>query len=82
MVVIRLARAGAKKKPFYQVVVADSRKATGSKFIENLGFYNPMAAGQAEGLRLNTERLEYWVGHGAQPSERVRSLLKNQTKAA
>ncbi len=75
MVVIRLARAGAKKAPFYHVVVADSRKARGGRFIERLGFYNPMARGPETTLQLDQERIAYWVGCGAQPSERVSLLL-------
>ncbi len=71
MVVFRLARAGAKKAPFYHVVVADSRKARGGRFIERMGFYNPMALGLETTLQLNQERIAYWVGCGAQPSERV-----------
>ena len=76
MVVIRLARAGAKKSPFYQVVVADSRKPRGGRFIERLGFYNPMARGPETTLQLNQERITYWVGCGAQPSERVSNLIR------
>ncbi len=76
MVVIRLARAGAKKSPFYHVVVADSRKARGGRFIEQLGFYNPMARGPETTLQLNQERIGYWTGCGAIPSDRVALLLK------
>ena len=80
MVVIRLARAGAKKAPFYHVVVADSRASRGGRFIERLGFYNPMARGPETTLQLNQERIAYWVGCGAQPSERVSLLLHRSTK--
>ena len=80
MVVIRLARAGAKKSPFYHVVVADSRKARGGRFIERLGFYNPMARGSETTLQLNQERITYWVGCGATPSDRVTLLLKTAKK--
>lgn len=80
MVVIRLARAGAKKSPFYQVVVADSRKARGGRFIERLGFYNPMARGPETALQLNQERITHWVGRGAQPSDRVSLLLSRVKK--
>ncbi len=80
MVTIRLSRGGAKKKPFYQMVVADSRRARDGKFIENVGFFNPMAKGQEEKLRLNMERIEYWIGTGAQPSDRVASLIKEKSK--
>lgn len=76
MVVIRLARAGAKKSPFYHVVVADSRKARGGRFIERLGFYNPMARGPETTLQLDQERIAYWTNCGATPSVRVLFLLK------
>jgi small subunit ribosomal protein S16 len=82
MVTIRLQRGGAKKRPFYQVVVADSRRARNGKFIENVGFFNPTAQGQAERLRLNLERIEYWVSQGAGCSDRVSSLVKEVKKAA
>lgn len=82
MVTIRLQRGGAKKRPFYQVVVADSRRARNGKFIENIGFFNPTAQGQAEKLRLDLERVEYWVGQGAGLSERVSRLVKDAKTAA
>ncbi len=75
MVTIRLARGGAKKRPFYHLVVTDSRNARDGRFIERLGFFNPIAAGAEERLRINQERLKYWVSHGAQPSERVAHLI-------
>jgi small subunit ribosomal protein S16 len=75
MVVVRLVRAGAKKRPFYQIVVADSRRACNGRFIENLGFFNPIARGQEERLRVNRERVAFWVAQGAQLSERVASLV-------
>ncbi|MPV85695.1 30S ribosomal protein S16 [Ostreibacterium oceani] len=81
MVTIRLSRGGAKKKPFYQVVVADSRRARDGRFIENVGFFNPVARGQADKLRINVERVEHWISQGAQPSDRVASLLKDYKKA-
>ena len=81
MVTIRLQRGGAKKRPFYQVVVADSRYARDSRFIEKVGFFNPLATGQAEKLRLDLERINHWVGQGASLSERVAKLVKDQTKA-
>uniref|UniRef100_UPI00235779AF 30S ribosomal protein S16 n=1 Tax=Alteromonas australica TaxID=589873 RepID=UPI00235779AF len=65
MVTIRLQRGGAKKRPFYQLVVADSRRARNGRFIENIGFFNPTAQGQAERLHIDLERVEYWVGVGA-----------------
>lgn len=76
MVTIRLSRGGAKKRPFYQVVVADSRKPRDGRFIENVGFFNPIAKGGEERLRIDLERIAYWVGTGAQPSERVAALVK------
>ena len=82
MVTIRLQRGGAKKRPFYQVVVADSRRARNGRFIENVGFFNPTAQGQAERLRLDLERVEYWVGVGASLSDRVSSLVKEAKKSA
>ena len=82
MVTIRLARGGAKKRPFYQVVVTDSRNARDGRFIERLGFFNPVPGGQAreEPLRLNLERVDYWLGQGAQPSERVSNLIRQARK--
>jgi len=82
MVTIRLQRGGAKKRPFYQVVVADSRRARNGRFIENVGFFNPTAQGQAERLRLDLERVDYWVGVGAGLSDRVASLVKEAKKSA
>lgn len=81
MVVIRLSRGGAKKQPFYQMVVADSRRSRDGRFIENVGFFNPMAKGQEEKLRVNLDRIEHWIGQGAQPSDRVASLVKGYKKA-
>lgn len=82
MVTIRLARGGAKKRPFYQIVVADSRNARNGRFIERIGFFNPIATGQAESLRLDLDRIEHWVGQGATVSERVSALIKDAKKAA
>ena len=82
MVTIRLQRGGAKKRPFYQVVVADSRRARNGKFIENVGFFNPTAQGQSEKLRLDLERVEYWVSHGAGVSDRVARLVKDAKAVA
>ena len=76
MVKIRLSRGGAKKKPFYHLVATDSRKRRGSGYIERLGFYNPMATGQEIKLRVNNERIDYWLSVGAQKTERVAKLLK------
>lgn len=82
MVVIRLARGGAKKRPFYQIVVTDSRNARDGRFIERIGFYNPLATGQSEKLRLDLDRLTHWVNQGAQASERVADLAKQAKKQA
>jgi len=83
MVKIRLSRGGAKKKPFYHIVVTDSRKARDGRKIERIGFFNPVARGQEERLRLDLERVDYWTGVGAQLSERVSSLVSEaRTQAA
>jgi small subunit ribosomal protein S16 len=82
MVSIRLARGGSKRRPFYHVVVSDSRSPRDGRYIERLGFFNPQARGQEEALRLDSERIDYWVSQGAQPSERVSSLIKGSRKAA
>ncbi|MEC8824053.1 MAG: 30S ribosomal protein S16 [Pseudomonadota bacterium] len=76
MVSIRLARGGSKKRPFYHLTVTDSRKSRDGRFIERVGFFNPVARGQEERLRVDRERVEFWMGQGAQPSERVAQLLK------
>jgi small subunit ribosomal protein S16 len=81
MVVIRLARGGAKKRPFFNIVVADSRERRDGRFIERLGFYNPMAAGGEQPLRLALDRVTYWTGVGAQASATVLRLV-DQAKAA
>jgi small subunit ribosomal protein S16 len=75
MVKIRLARGGAKKRPFYHIVVADARSKRDGRRIERIGFFNPLARGQEERLRLDLERVDYWTGEGAQVSERVKSLV-------
>jgi small subunit ribosomal protein S16 len=75
MVKIRLSRGGAKKCPFYHIVVTDSRKARDGRKIERIGFFNPVARGQEERLRVDLERVTYWSGVGAQLSERVKSLV-------
>ena len=83
MVVIRLARGGAKKRPFYNMVVADSRNRRDGRFIERIGFYNPVAAEQEQGFRVDAERLAHWQGKGAQLSPTVARLVKQfATKAA
>ena len=75
MVKIRLARGGAKKRPFYHIVVADSRNKRDGRRIERIGFFNPLARGGEERLRLDLERVDYWTSVGAQLSERVSSLV-------
>lgn len=82
MVVIRLSRGGAKKRPFYHFAVADSHRARDSRFIEQLGFFNPGASGQEVRVRLDLERLDYWVRQGAQMSDRVKQLVKEFRKAS
>jgi small subunit ribosomal protein S16 len=83
MVVIRLARGGAKKRPFYNVVVADSRTRRDGRFVERIGFYNPIATEKEEGLRIAVDRLAYWQQQGAQLSLTVARLVKqNAAKAA
>lgn len=82
MVKIRLSRGGAKKKPFYHIVVADSRNKRDGRRIERIGFFNPMAKGQEERLRLDLERVDYWTGVGAQFSERVANLVTQARSAA
>lgn len=82
MVIIRLARGGAKKRPFYQVVVTNSRSPRDGRFIERIGFLNPIATGQAETLRMDLDRIEYWIGLGATVSDRVRKLIKDAKKTA
>jgi small subunit ribosomal protein S16 len=80
MVTIRLMRRGGKKEPFYHVVVTDSRRSVGGS-LEQLGFFNPVARGASEELRLDLARVEHWMACGAQPSERVAQLLKAYRKA-
>lgn len=82
MVTIRLARGGAKKRPFYHLVVADSRRARDGRYIERLGFFNPVARGNEERIRVDNERAEYWISKGAQASARVKQLLKSAKSEA
>jgi small subunit ribosomal protein S16 len=82
MVTIRLARGGAKKRPFYNIVVADSRCRRDGRFIERIGFYNPVAAENEEALRVNRERLAYWQSVGAQVSDTVARLVRGQSVSA
>ncbi len=82
MVSIRLARGGAKKRPFYHVVVTDSRNARDGRYIERLGYFNPRAKGQEIRLNLDSDRIEHWIGQGAQASDRVSKLIKEQSNQA
>lgn len=82
MVVIRLSRGGSKNRPFYNVVVTDSRNRRDGRFIERVGFYNPVAVEGTESLRLNLDRLNYWTSVGAQVSDRVATLVKKNATAA
>ena len=82
MVTIRLARAGTKKRPFYHIVVADSRAPRDGRYIERLGFYNPMPAGQDEALRFDRERVDYWLSQGAQTSARVAKIIAGAQEPA
>ena len=82
MVIIRLARGGTTKRPFYHVVVADRRSPRGGRYIERVGFFNPIAAGGEERLRVDLGRVEHWLANGAQPSERVDHLLKQYRASA
>ena len=81
MVVIRLARGGAKKRPFYNVVVTDSRSRRDGRFIERVGFYNPVAAAHEEGLRIAQDRVAYWREHGAKLSDTVSMLVARAASA-
>lgn len=82
MVTIRLARHGSKRNPFYQITVAEQSVARDGRFIERLGFYNPVARGGEERLRLNVERADHWIAQGAQASEKVRKLLSEARRNA
>lgn len=82
MVVIRLARGGSKKRPFYNIVVANSQNRRDGRFIERVGFYNPVASGAAESLRVVADRVNYWIGVGAQLSPTVARLVDQSKKTA
>lgn len=82
MVVIRLSRGGAKKRPFYHIVVSDKRSARDGRCVERIGYFNPIASGKDVRLHLNHERALYWISKGAQPSDRVRQLIKTYEKSA
>jgi small subunit ribosomal protein S16 len=81
MVSIRLSRAGAKNRPFYHVVVTDSRNRRDGRYIERIGFFNPVGRDHEDNLRVDLERVDYWLGQGAKASERVTALLKVHRKA-
>lgn len=83
MVVIRLSRGGSKKRPFFNIVVAEQKNRRDGRFLERVGFYNPLASGKAEGLRVAFDRVEHWVNNGAQASDTVKRLLSDaKSKAA
>jgi len=82
MVTIRLSRGGSKKRPFYHIHVTDSRNSRDGRFLERLGFFNPVARGQEEKLRVDHDRFDYWIGQGAQVSERVAKIVKDDRVAA
>ncbi len=82
MVTIRLTRGGAKKHPFYQIVVTDIRSPRDGRYIERIGFFNPTAKGGEVSLRVDRARAEHWIGKGAQPTDRVRQLLRQAAREA
>ncbi|HMM25582.1 30S ribosomal protein S16 [Pseudoxanthomonas mexicana] len=82
MVKIRLTRGGAKKRPFYHIIVTDSRSARDGRNIERVGYYNPVAAGNEKRVELDVARVDHWVGNGAQLTEKVRNLYKEVAKSA
>ena len=82
MVTIRLSRGGSKARPFYHLTVTNSRSARNGRFLERVGFFNPVARGKEESLRVNADRLQHWLGQGAQMSDRVAQLVKESQKAA
>ena len=82
MVKIRLTRGGAKKRPFYHIIVTDSRSARDGRNIERVGYYNPVASGNDKRVELNVERVQHWVGNGAQMTDKVADLYKQAAKAA
>jgi small subunit ribosomal protein S16 len=82
MVVIRLARGGAKKRPFFNIVAADKRERRDGRFIERVGYYNPVASDSEKGIVIDAARLEHWVSNGAKVSDTVARLIKQSAKAA
>lgn len=81
MVKIRLTRGGAKKRPFYHIIVTDQRAARDGRNIERVGYFNPIASGNEKRVELDTERVKHWIGQGAQMTDKVRNLFKEATKA-
>ena len=81
MVVVRMSRGGSKKRPFYNIVVTDSRNPRDGRFIDKVGFFNPVAKGQEERLRLQLDRVDHWIATGAKMSDRVASLVKEERKS-
>ena len=82
MVVIRLVRGGAKKRPFYRIVATDKRNSRDGRFLEKLGYFNPIASGNENRLEMDMARVEHWISKGAQPSDRVAGLVKEYSKAS
>lgn len=80
MVKIRLARYGTKKRPFYKMVVADSRFSRDGRFIERVGYFNPLARGKSSSIKINLDRIQYWKNHGAQISKRTQKIIKLSNK--
>ena len=80
MVTIRLSRGGAKKRPFYHIVVTDQRNRRDGRYIERLGYFNPIAVDDKDRVRMDIPRIDYWIGQGAQPSDRVSTLIKGYKK--
>ena len=81
MVSIRLSRGGAKKRPFYHIVATDRRNRRDGRYIERLGFFNPIATGGETKLKINLDRVQYWLSQGAKPSDRVTTLIKEFSAA-
>ena len=82
MLTIRLARAGAKKRPFFHITVADSRKPRDGRFVERIGYFNPISSGKEVRLEINQDRIDYWLSQGAQVSDRVLTLIKEKNENA
>ena len=80
MLTIRLARAGAKKRPFFHITVADSRKPRDGRFVERIGYFNPISSGKEVRLEINQDRIDYWLSQGAQVSDRVLTLIKEKNE--